>query len=208
MQDGVAKSDVFVLFLTKGVFTRPYVQLEVAEALKLHKPFILIDEADERHGKYDFNTCAARRRQPRLCDIAAPAGCRDGARTPCNCNAQLQPAPVMHRGGEWARRAPTKHAGFACRKDCVRAYDPPLQVLEGLANYNFETIAEDLIFKHESISWERRDYKQAAGGLAPVHGNKTDHPGRGMCFSVKPRTCAGGDDRADQEEVLRVHGRA
>ena len=90
----------------------------------------------------------------------------------------------------------------------MRAYDPPLQVLEGLANYNFETIAEELIFKHESISWERRDYKQAAGGLAPVHGNKTDHPGRGMYFSVQHQTCAGGDDRADQEEVLRVHGRA
>jgi hypothetical protein len=59
----VAKSDVFVLFLTKGVFTRPFVQLEVSEALKLHKPFILIHEADERHnGKYDFNTCARDRR--------------------------------------------------------------------------------------------------------------------------------------------------
>ena len=87
-QDGVAKSDVFVLFLTKGVFTRPYVQLEVSEALRLKsgfvlnmaltftlfspmlfhllcvfvlfcsKPFILIHEADERHGKFDFNPCA------------------------------------------------------------------------------------------------------------------------------------------------------
>ena len=42
-QDGVAKSDALVLFLTKDVLTRPFVQLEVSKALKLHKPSILID---------------------------------------------------------------------------------------------------------------------------------------------------------------------
>jgi hypothetical protein len=58
-QEGVAKSDVFVLFCTKGVFTRPYVQLEILEALNLGKPFILIHEADEgKDCKFEFDKCA------------------------------------------------------------------------------------------------------------------------------------------------------
>ena len=48
----------------------------------------------------------------------------------------------------------------------MRAYD-----LDGLGRHNFEQIAEDLLKNHESIGWERRNYKQvmacAAGrGLA------------------------------------------
>ena len=34
---------------------RPYVQLEVKEAMRLHKPVILLHETDERHGKFDFD---------------------------------------------------------------------------------------------------------------------------------------------------------
>ena len=55
----------------------------------------------------------------------------------------------------------------------MRAYD-----LDGLGRHNFEQIAEDLLKNHESIGWERRNYKQvmacAAGrGLADgSHGNR------------------------------------
>jgi hypothetical protein len=44
MEHGVADSEVFVLFLTDGVMERPFVQLEVAEALRLQKRIILLHE--------------------------------------------------------------------------------------------------------------------------------------------------------------------
>ncbi len=48
-----------MLFCTKGVFTRPYVQLEILEARQRGKPFILIHEADEgKDGKFEFDRCA------------------------------------------------------------------------------------------------------------------------------------------------------
>ena len=42
----------------------------------------------------------------------------------------------------------------------MRAYD-----LEGLGRHNFEQIAEDLLKNHESIGWERRNYKQVMNGM-------------------------------------------
>jgi hypothetical protein len=56
MKEGVRKSAVFLLFLTKGIFSRPYVQLEISEALKYKKPILLLHELDERHGKFDFDS--------------------------------------------------------------------------------------------------------------------------------------------------------
>ena len=45
----------------------------------------------------------------------------------------------------------------------MRAYE-----LKELAGLNFETIAQDLFKNHESIGWERRDYKQATGRPEPA----------------------------------------
>eukprot|EP00899_Mesostigma_viride_P012162 jgi/Mesvir1/20947/Mv08018-RA.1 len=50
MREGVSGSETFMLFLTDGVLTRPAVQLEVREALRLGKPILLVHEQDERHG--------------------------------------------------------------------------------------------------------------------------------------------------------------
>ncbi|EFJ43194.1 hypothetical protein VOLCADRAFT_96659 [Volvox carteri f. nagariensis] len=50
MRRGVAGSKYYLVFLTKGVFTRPFVQLEAREALALGKPVILVHETDQRFG--------------------------------------------------------------------------------------------------------------------------------------------------------------
>jgi hypothetical protein len=54
MREGVRDSAVFVLFLSKGVFMRPYVKLEVMEALNSDKPIILVHETDARFGSFAF----------------------------------------------------------------------------------------------------------------------------------------------------------
>lgn len=48
MLRGVANSDVFLLFLTRDVLTRPFCLLEIREALRLRKPFILLQETEPR----------------------------------------------------------------------------------------------------------------------------------------------------------------
>ncbi|GIL73416.1 hypothetical protein Vretimale_17577 [Volvox reticuliferus] len=50
MRRGVAGSRYYLLFLTQGVLTRPFVQLEAREALALGKPVILVHETDPRFG--------------------------------------------------------------------------------------------------------------------------------------------------------------
>ena len=54
MKEGVRNSAVFVLFMSKGVFMRPYVKLEVLEALNSGKPIILVHETDTRFGSFAF----------------------------------------------------------------------------------------------------------------------------------------------------------
>ena len=54
MQEGVSKSGVVVLFLSNGVLERPFVQFELRHAIQLGKPILLVHEADERHGKFEF----------------------------------------------------------------------------------------------------------------------------------------------------------
>ena len=57
MLQGVNDSAVFILFMTKGIFARPYVQKEINEALKIGKPIMLLHETDDRfQGKFDFDT--------------------------------------------------------------------------------------------------------------------------------------------------------
>lgn len=48
MMDGVAHSRFFVLFLSKEVLARPFVQKEIAMALKLEKPIVLVRATDDR----------------------------------------------------------------------------------------------------------------------------------------------------------------
>ena len=50
MVAGVTGSRVFVLLLTRGVLSRPWVRMEVRKALELRKPIVLVKESDERHG--------------------------------------------------------------------------------------------------------------------------------------------------------------
>eukprot|EP01051_Picozoa_sp_SAG22_P000939 SAG22_NODE_31_length_27697_cov_7.384376_10_plen_353_part_00 len=54
MAEGVRDSACFVLFMSAGVFTRPYVQFEIAQALSHNKPILLLHETDDRHGRFDF----------------------------------------------------------------------------------------------------------------------------------------------------------
>jgi len=58
MQKGVRESVVFMLFLTDGALTRPFVQMEVRTALSINKPILMMMEKDPRHGApkefYDF----------------------------------------------------------------------------------------------------------------------------------------------------------
>jgi hypothetical protein len=54
MKEGVANTAVFILFLSAGVLTRPFCQMEIREAMSLSKPMLLIHEADPRFGTFDF----------------------------------------------------------------------------------------------------------------------------------------------------------
>jgi len=58
MQIGVERSAVFVLFLSKGVFTRPFCRLEIIAALKAKCPILTLFETDPRHGAFDFGDAA------------------------------------------------------------------------------------------------------------------------------------------------------
>ena len=55
MKEGVQKSAVFMLFMTKDVFHRPYVRLEIEEAMKFGKPILLLHENDKKECKFDFS---------------------------------------------------------------------------------------------------------------------------------------------------------
>ena len=54
MQEGVAKTNCFLLFLSKGAMARPYVQFELRTAIKLQKHIVLVHETEGAHGKFDF----------------------------------------------------------------------------------------------------------------------------------------------------------
>ena len=54
MQLGVKRSAVLILFLSKGVFTRPFCRLEIITALKEKRPILTLFETDPRHGAFDF----------------------------------------------------------------------------------------------------------------------------------------------------------
>ena len=51
MEEGVNMSQVFVLFLSKGVLQSKWVQYEVATAMRKKKRIVLLHEADERFGR-------------------------------------------------------------------------------------------------------------------------------------------------------------
>ena len=54
MVAGITASQNFLLFLTADVFQSKWVQLEVKEALRLKKNFVLLLEEDERHARFRF----------------------------------------------------------------------------------------------------------------------------------------------------------
>jgi hypothetical protein len=59
MRTGIMQSHSFILFLSDGVMSRQFVQLELREAHKHGKQIVLIHEEDSRHGKFDFGKEAA-----------------------------------------------------------------------------------------------------------------------------------------------------
>eukprot|EP00808_Paulinella_micropora_P011974 g61379.t1 len=54
MCQGVADSDVVILFQTNGVLSRPYCLKEIWWALLLKKPLVIVSELDERFFPFDF----------------------------------------------------------------------------------------------------------------------------------------------------------
>ena len=106
MREGVRDSACFLLFMSAGVFTRPYVHFEVAEALAEGKPVILVHETDDRHGRFDF--------------------------------AEIGSAPVFLR---------SKVQSVAVGEDSDLLNSEDIQRLGA---------------SHESIGWERRDFKLKA----------------------------------------------
>jgi len=54
MERGVQQSAIFVLVLSKSVFTRRFCRLEILAALQARRPFVTLHEADARYGKWDF----------------------------------------------------------------------------------------------------------------------------------------------------------
>ena len=54
MQQGVIDSDVFVLFLTNKVLSRPYCLKEIGWALDHEKPIVLVTEEDGRFATFDY----------------------------------------------------------------------------------------------------------------------------------------------------------
>ena len=52
---GVRAAKTFVLFLSEGIESRPFVHLEVREAIKANKEMVVIHEEDDKHGKFDFS---------------------------------------------------------------------------------------------------------------------------------------------------------
>jgi hypothetical protein len=51
---GIEQADQFVLFLTDQCLTRPFVQNEIREAVRLDRKILLIHEQDPRHDAVDF----------------------------------------------------------------------------------------------------------------------------------------------------------
>merc|ERR1711998_176184 len=54
MQQGVYSSDVFVMFLTTSVLTRPFCLKEISWALSKNKHIIIVRETDPRFAVWDF----------------------------------------------------------------------------------------------------------------------------------------------------------
>jgi hypothetical protein len=52
---GIAEADQFVLFLTDQCITRPFVQNEIREAVRLDRKILLVHEQDPRHNAVDFS---------------------------------------------------------------------------------------------------------------------------------------------------------
>eukprot|EP00457_Paulinella_chromatophora_P000913 gb/GEZN01000915.1/.p1 GENE.gb/GEZN01000915.1/~~gb/GEZN01000915.1/.p1 ORF type:complete len:977 (+),score=142.12 gb/GEZN01000915.1/:59-2989(+) len=54
MKQGVEDSDVFILFLSNAVLSRPYCPKEASWAIQAKKPFIVVVEQDPRHFSFDW----------------------------------------------------------------------------------------------------------------------------------------------------------
>ena len=55
MEAGVAAAQIFLLFLSEGVLTRPFCLFEIKTAMQSGKKMVLVHETDARHGAFDFS---------------------------------------------------------------------------------------------------------------------------------------------------------
>ena len=98
MAEGVRSSQVFLLFLSEGVLTRPFVLFEIESALKLGKRVMLIHETDGRHGPFVFGGPEAQ---------GAPESIQQLLNTHevCTARARHLAARPYHLQGSWPQSA-------------------------------------------------------------------------------------------------------
>ena len=54
MRQGVFDADVFILFLTNSVLSRPFCLMEIGWALEFRKPVLVVTEMEERFWPFDL----------------------------------------------------------------------------------------------------------------------------------------------------------
>jgi len=71
MREGVELSAVFILFLSKGALSRPFVQFEIRTAFLAEKPFFLLQEEGALHVLVILHKIEAKR--PKVARMHRPA---------------------------------------------------------------------------------------------------------------------------------------
>lgn len=97
MMAGVAGSRFFLMFLSREVFARPFVQKEVAQALKLNKPIIIVRATDDRRARQRAHISLLTRSSCVAPPIAALACHRSLALAE---PPRTTPAPQVRRGAD------------------------------------------------------------------------------------------------------------
>jgi hypothetical protein len=117
MKKGVACSEVFILFLSEGVMSRPFVHLEVREALSMNQTLILVSRLEHLHSARIYNSisvCKIHEQDPRFhpCDFATERA---------NAPSDLKPLFDNHESISWRRRAFERTSTL---NECMRRAGP------------------------------------------------------------------------------------
>lgn len=103
---GIQSSKVFLLFLSKGVLTRPFCLYEIESAFKLKKVFMLVHETEERHGAFDFGE-AATTTTPQIADLL-----ESHESLPWRRRGFEQVSPHPHPHARASTSSPAQHQDF------------------------------------------------------------------------------------------------